>query len=106
MKKYDSWIIRSLGAFVPIMTYVLFNMLIDMRAELTHLHDTKSDKINSMTLLNYGTIEKGRSEIVAELFCDFGRMIRVKEEELEPFRIISIRKLNRSIRIGTMRESK
>ena len=103
MNKYDTWIIRSLGAFVPIMTYVMFNMLIDFRSELTHLQDTKANKINTLTFMSYGAIEVARSAVVSELFCEFGRMIRVKEEELEPFRIIANRKLNRSIKSGTTR---
>lgn len=99
MNKYDSWIIRSLGVCVPVMLY----LFIDLKTEVQRLDDTKSDKINALTCLSYSTIERVRSEIVAELFCEFGKMINVKEEELEPFRIIAIRKLNRSIITGTTR---
>ena len=104
MTKYDSWIIRSLGVFVPIMTYVLFTMLMSMTAEIRHLEDTKAEKINALSAMQYLAIEKGRSEVVSELFVSFGiNFMGVREEELEPFRITALRKLNRSIKIGTTR---
>ena len=106
MNKFDSYIIRFIGAFVPIMTYVMFNMLIDFRAELTHLEDTKANKINVITTPTYIAIERARSEIVAEIFYDFGKMLNVKEEELEPFRLLAIKKMNRSIKTGTTRGGK
>ena len=82
----------------------MFNLLIAMNTDIRHLDDTKADKINVLTAMSYLAIEQGRTDVVADLFVDFGvKLLNVKEEELEPFRCSAIRKLNRSIKIGTAR---
>ena len=103
MNKYDAWIIRSLGVFVPICTGIALSVLIQLKTEVAHLNDIKANSVNVISFASYVAIESVRSEVVAELFCDFGRLVGIKEDELEPFRISSKRKLDRSLRAGTTR---
>lgn len=101
MSKFDAWIIRSLGVCVPIMIY----LFIDIKTQVQHLDDVKSEKINTLTGAKYCAVENGQSNNIADLFVDFGKMINLKDEDLELFRTTSVRKLKQSIKIGTVRGS-
>lgn len=56
-----------------------------------------------ISLVSYIAIETKRSMTVADLFYDFGRVVNIKDEELERFRTSAIFKLNSDIKLGTTR---
>lgn len=59
-----------------------------------------------LSLNSYFEIESARSEAVSQVFVDFGRILGIKEEELEYFKKESIRKMNSGLRVGTSRNKK
>jgi len=59
-----------------------------------------------LSIASYFAIESERSEVVAQVFIDFGRILGIKEEELEYFKRESVKKLNRGIKLGVTREDK
>lgn len=64
------------------------------------LHDEMGVYIS---LISYLAIENQRSLVLADAFCDMGRQVNIKDEELERFRNTIIFKLNNSVNLGTVR---
>lgn len=105
MNKFDSYIIRFIGAVNIALVPWLISSIIEIKTDQQHLEDTKAEKINVITSNIYVNAEHERSEIMGELFVEFGRMIRIKEEELDPFRVKVVKKLDRGVKITTARGS-
>lgn len=58
-----------------------------------------------ISLASYIAIEYQRGITVADLFLDFGRIVNIREEELEKFRTSAMFKLNNNVKLGTTRGS-
>lgn len=103
MNKFDSYIIRFIGAVNVVIAIWVIDKITDNASDIRHLHDTKADKIAVITPSLYAGVEGEKSEIVGELFIEFGKIIGIKEEELDPFRVKAVKKLNRGVKLGTTR---
>lgn len=78
--------------------------IVKLREEIRQGDDKLHNEMGIyISLVSYIAIESKRSMTVADLFYDFGRVIHVKDEELERFRTSAIFKLNSDIKLGTTR---
>lgn len=75
-----------------------------LREEIRDGDKKNHDEIGRyISLVSYIAIENQRSITVADLMCDLGRLVHIKEEELEKLRTTAIFDLNNSVNLGTTR---
>jgi len=75
-----------------------------LREEIRKVDEKLHNEIGRyISLVSYIAIETNRSITVADLLVYLGRLVNVKEEELEVLRSTSISKLNNSVNLGTTR---
>ena len=76
-----------------------------LRAEISALDKKFFNELGSfLTITSYIEIEAQRTISLADVLEDFGRVVNVRDEELEKFRNTAIFKLNNNVKLGTSRD--
>ena len=106
------------GCSLVIILFITF--MISARSDIATIKATLATKDNIVkleerlhnemgvyiSLASYLEIEYQRTLSVSDIICDLGRLVHIKDEELEKLRTTCIFKLNNNAKLGTIRSDK
>lgn len=103
-QKIATYLSNAVNALLGLLSIYMITFIVDTSTKMSVLEINKVDKtmmIHYLTVNQYRKVEKQRSENVVNIVIRLGRIIGIKEEELQQLREKSIKELDDTIDLGT-----